>query len=76
MALDISLNKKVNYGQLIIWKRHNNKNQRFKLINQGGKSYSIVSCFDMNVVSVRNNSHQDGENIYSLFNNKYQGQLW
>jgi hypothetical protein len=52
------------------------KTKNLNSSNQGGKMYSIVSCSDMNIISVRYYSHQDGENIYSLFNNKYQGQLW
>lgn len=74
LVLDISQSK-TNHGQLIVWKRHNKKNQRFRIVNHGGR-YSIVSCSDMNVVSVQNNSHQDGEIIFSHFNNGYGGQLW
>jgi hypothetical protein len=56
--LDVSQDK-ANIGQLIIWKRHNKKNQRFRMTQQNGRYY-IVSSASNNVISVKNNSSNDG----------------
>lgn len=74
MVLDISQDKK-NLGQLIIWKKHGKKNQRFRIVEQNGR-YQLLSCFDMQTVSVQNNGKNDGEPIFTHHNGHHMGQMW
>ena len=75
MVLDISQSDQ-NYGQLIIWKKHGKRNQRFKIVQQYNGKYLLVSCSGMSLLSVSNNSHHEGSIIYTHYGNGTEGQIW
>lgn len=58
MCIDVSQDPQ-SVGQLIIWKKHGKKNQRFRIVESNGR-YHIISSSTLHVISVNNNSPNKG----------------
>lgn len=73
--LDVSQGEE-NFGQVIIWKKHGKKNQKFRIIQNVNGRYSIVSSSTMQVLAPRGNSHENGHTMHTAFNDGHHGQQW
>lgn len=64
-VLDVSMSNKIgNKFKMIIYKRNNGQNQRFRLVNVGGDRYQMLVNLNGNyAVEVPNGSTQPGEQI-------------
>lgn len=74
MVLDVSQDAK-NNGQLILWKKHGKKNQKFRIV-QGYGGYHIINSATNNIITPNNNSDLKGSFLYTNFNQNLQGQAW
>ena len=74
MALDISQNPS-NMGQMILWKRHGEKNQRFRIKEYNNGTYLITSLTG-HTVEVPKSSKQNGVQIYVRQANNTPNQQW
>lgn len=75
MVLDISQGW-IDRGQLIIWKKNGQKNQKFRIVHQNKGKYQIVSCFDMRCLSVERYASNAGASVYPGKNIGCQSQFW
>lgn len=78
LVLDVSGDSHQMNGNLIVWRRHGKKNQRFKVVQDKNHYgfYNIVSIGNHNLVSAYKNSKHNGDIICTHIHENLKGQSW
>ena len=62
-VLDIEKGSEENNANLLLWTRHNSKNQKFKITYVGEECYEIEACCSKKVLNVENSKLEKGANV-------------